>query len=422
MENNDVKFIGPGGSGKSTTLCETFYLAKQTGKNVFYVDLGAALDSQYEKCSAEGFYCFIDNAQKLNDFPCLVRMLTGGRRHVCLAFSATILQTSGDRTLRCRIRAMSEFRFVPFTTAEIQNFIRKNCPGKTYNNVTTLPLVVSKCLLSDKDYSDYISTIIRDIFLHLTSKLTAPQEATYFANIFKLLYMFIHLEDGMQHSDKLDLLDCGLIFQKADRYQLVYQRDIVLSRLCQVARSHYNVFSVYDVGGAEELLFSDSCRRGEISAVCRGSPPRTITGRGYKDSTLRITCDSFLVQQEIGSVVSVPPGPTCSLIKLAQRHPAIDFIIYSFRGSVASKVLYFVQVSSQTYQSRDKEKKLSAVTVPSPLLDNKSPYNFYRNYFNMNTSSEVYYIYSTTAVIPSDDTFSRNNRDKTSVYFHQLHT
>ncbi len=61
---------------------------------------------------------------------------------------------------------------------------------------------------------------------------------------------------------------------------------------------------------------------------------------------------------------------------VAQRnHPAIDFIIYGSTGPVGTRVLYFIQVSSSSYQNRNK--KLSAVTDLSRDLGNESPYKYY---------------------------------------------
>ncbi len=38
------------------------------------------------------------------------------------------------------------------------------------------------------------------------------------------------------------------------------------SRLCRESLENHILFSKYDIGGAEELYFSDCCRRGVINA------------------------------------------------------------------------------------------------------------------------------------------------------------
>ena len=199
-------------------------------------------------------------------------------------------------------------------------------------------------------------------------------------------------------------------------YELVYERSFVYSQLCETAKNNRALFSKYDLGGAEELQFSDCCQRGTITAKCLGTC-YTIKGRSVKPSTLQITCANFCEQGTIGGPIAVPNEPTCCLIKLAPRHPAIDFIIYKSDGGVQTRVVYFIQVSSSTYQHR--QKKFGSVTEPYSDLEDKSPYEFYKKMFNM-TSSEVYYIYSTPSPLPSNADFTRCKADKNRVYFHQL--
>ena len=126
-------------------------------------------------------------------------------------------------------------------------------------------------------------------------------------------------------------------------------------------------------------------------------------------------------QPTIGADVEVDLSSSTSvLIKLARDHPAIDFVIVSSEGSVDSKRLYLIQVSSSQYQHRPKERRLGAVNDNFSCLQNQTPYNYFRTMFQMR-SAEVFYIYSTTCFIPFDSSFSTVQREKDSVYFHQLH-
>ena len=68
---------------------------------------------------------------------------------------------------------------------------------------------------------------------------------------------------------------------------------------------------------------------------------------------------------------------TCVLIKLARSHPSIDFIIYQSDGPIHTRRPYFVQVSSSPYQSRPKEKKISAVENKFGVLSDVSVYSHY---------------------------------------------
>lgn len=114
------------------------------------------------------------------------------------------------------------------------------------------------------------------------------------------------------------------------------------------------LFAKYAIGGADELQY---CQRGTITAVCRGQTCLTINGKTARSRTLNITCSSFLEQPAIGAAIpNLSLGdPQCCLIKLARDNFAIDFIIYQSQGTVASRVLYFIQVSGMAYQAREIE-------------------------------------------------------------------
>ncbi len=266
--------------------------------------------------------------------------------------------------------------------------------------------------------------LVNHIFLKLVDGLEKPGESTEPVAILRLLYSYLHASESMEACYLLQLINSGLVYHKgvnpelasAD-CELVHERQFVFKQLCQTAESHRVLFSRYDLGGAQELLFSDCCQRGQISATCFGTC-RTISGRAVKPANLYITCINFCEQVTIGAPVQLPTGPTCCLIKLAPNHPAIDFIIYKNEGGVRTRVLYFIQISAQTYQSR--QKKFDAVLKLFDSLGKDSPYKFYRNMFNMNRSTEVYYIYSTPAPLPSDAAFTNCKKDKDRVYFHKL--
>ena len=186
------------------------------------------------------------------------------------------------------------------------------------------------------------------------------------------------------------------------------------SKLCDVAKAHHALFTKFDIGGAQELQFTGCCRRGPISAECHGENCFTITGNTKKLPTLTIKCNEFLEQDTIGSNFTIPASPTCCLVKLPHRHPAIDFIIYETKGSMSSITLYFIQVSANCYQERTT--KLHAVEELSCDLGNMPPYNYYKQF---QRSSEVYYIFSSPKV-PVNADFSREKKDQTRVYFHKL--
>ena len=414
MKKFHCSFLGCKGAGKSTTLVETYYLARSKGMNAIYMDLACEQDSDYHNCTGVGVYFFVDNAQLLRrkEMIAITAMLRQG--NTCLAFSSTVfkissaLQDRGDSTFNCPVQTLKCYEFVPFTDLEVQNYIDSNCPGETYSGKTTLPVVVKTCLLGGRTYDYVMGRMLNHMFVKLFGSTVGDDEAT----LLKLIYTFLHIGNQMSRMSRLKLVSIGLLFDKADdNSELVFERKYIHEKLCQHAH-----FMKFDIGGAEELQFSDCCHRGQITAVCRGNC-YTITGKTPQKSTLTITCTEFLVQNHIHERVTVSSGPTCCLIKLAINHPAIDFIIYESKGPVGTRVLYFIQVSASNYQNR--VKKLSAVTDLSSELGNESPYKYYRAMFKVN-SAEVFYIYSSPTPVPLTAAFSTDKRDKNRVYFHQL--
>ena len=367
-------------------------------------------DSNYCNCSGVGVYFFVDNAQLLrrNRMIAIAPMVRQG--NACLAFSSTLLKISslaienrGNSRLNCPVETFKCYDFVPFTDLEVQNYIRSNCPGKTYSEKTTLPVVVKTCLLGGRTYDAVMAEMLTHMFIRLFGGTIGDEEA----KILKSLYSFLHMGNQMSRMSRYDLISCGFLFDKADgNSELVFERKYIYNKLCQTA-----LFMKFDIGGAEEVQFSDCCHRGQITAVCRGNC-YTITGKTPKKSTLTITCTEFLQQNHIHDRVTVSSGPTCCLIKLAINHPAIDFIIYESKGPVGTRVLYFIQVSASNYQNRTK--KLSAVTDLSSELGNESPYKYYRAMFQVNSAD------SSPTPVPLNAAFSTDKRDKNSVYFHQL--
>ncbi len=231
------------------------------------------------------------------------------------------------------------------------------------------------------------------------------------AMLLRLLYSFFHLSGNMNERSLLQLQYSGLIWRNREGQVCpAYERRFLFDQVCETAETHHALFSRYDLGGAEELGFSDCCRSGAIRIVCRGIG-RTINGKKELQKSYEIQCKE---QSIIGNPVEIDLSTrTCVLIKLARSHPAIDFIIYQSEGPVATRTLYFVQVSSSPYQARPKERKLSAVNNVYDTVSNVSVYNYYHSMFAIRGAS-VFYVYSSPVNIPSFTTVQN------CVYFHKL--
>jgi len=70
------------------------------------------------------------------------------------------------------------------------------------------------------------------------------------------------------------------------------------------------------------------------------------------------------------------------IIKLAQNHPAIDFLIINDSElGVGNRTLYLVQVSVQQYQKRSESGRYSAINQPFNTLSGETPMKFYKKGF-----------------------------------------
>lgn len=87
------------------------------------------------------------------------------------------------------------------------------------------------------------------------------------------------------------------------KYQLVHERKYVFGAVIDAARLNHALFAKYDIGGADEHLFSQYCQRGTITAVCRDQTCLTINGKTARSRILNNTCSSYLEQPAIGAAI-----------------------------------------------------------------------------------------------------------------------
>jgi hypothetical protein len=160
----------------------------------------------------------------------------------------------------------------PFTDDEVRLYITKNCPGETYTEKTTLPLVIQRVLFNGELYQ----AVVVDLAYYIMDKLLDSLQSTGKSDTLKLLYSYFHLSNSMHMADLLRLRNCGLVYcrspeLRSEDLELVFERRIIFNLLLHTAAENVALFSRYDIGGAHELLFSDCCRRGEIRATCLGA-------------------------------------------------------------------------------------------------------------------------------------------------------
>ena len=82
-----------------------------------------------------------------------------------------------------------------------------------------------------------------------------------------------------------------------------------------------------------------------------------------------------------------------TVIKLAENHVAIDFLILDDDGTKAHNVLYFVQVSTRKYQDRLASNRLGAIKEKGTHTASKTPLNFYATELEVD-ESRCYFVYA----------------------------
>ena len=117
--------IGPSSSGKSTTLNKLWLTARSMSQKAYYVDVESD-DGTFCK-PKETELCFVDNAQKLKHRNSLIRVLKYFKS-LCLAFSPTVLDETGNSLSKCPFKYTELVCFTPFSTEEFSAYARK----KTY--------------------------------------------------------------------------------------------------------------------------------------------------------------------------------------------------------------------------------------------------------------------------------------------------
>ncbi len=127
---------------------------------------------------------------------------------------------------------------------------------------------------------------------------------------------------------------------------------------------------------------------------------------------IEFTCNKYLKQNRIGDFVPTDSN-SITLMHLAQRHFAIDFLIVDDTGV---KKLCFIQVSCQFYKKRAKDNRYSAVKKGTYQLGDKSPLDYYSRLYKVDEICCVY-VYSSPQHHTDTDIFEK---DEDYVYVHYL--
>ena len=201
----------------------------------------------------------------------------------------------------------------------------------------------------------------------------------------------------------VELVEAGLCYYNAQgKAHLTYPHTTVRDSLEQHIEDVIALFADFAKGPALELHF------------------RLLAYKGFEACTLAKqhvvhipAPTSYEIQQQPGDVLEPPQTGQCVLIKLAENHVAVDFLIVDATElGAASKKLFFVQVSVMQYQERSSEGKVAAIHQPSAHTHDQSPWDYYTNMLQCRKSNS-YYVYAS----PAESTFSK---DRDTVYLINL--
>lgn len=115
--------------------------------------------------------------------------------------------------------------------------------------------------------------------------------------VLRSIYSLCHA-GACESSAIIRLQNCGIVYKSGAEYKLAYEKCIVLESLLGCARTQHALFSEFNIGAANELLFLNLCTSGELRATCLGSNAHTICGRTLKENNIIITCKQSFFSEE----------------------------------------------------------------------------------------------------------------------------
>ncbi len=266
MEDNQVAIVGPlgpKGVGKSTLLIEAYHKARGMGKNCLYFDLSMVKDKAANvMTTTTSSWTMPSVYAATHAFIHVPAMVLSSKR--CLAFSSSCFDNEGGiADQKCCLPYNVLVTLLPFSQEEVNDYLHKLGSAHTFNRDTTLPDVIRKCVCSGQDisktYEDVLYRTISDVVGRLLRRMQSS------AHLLTSLY-YICLLGKDQHVKQLHV--CNLVYFEHGEYKLVYDRSILTKYLTESAKQHHAQMLQYDVGGANELLFNQSCRLGPISLQC----------------------------------------------------------------------------------------------------------------------------------------------------------
>lgn len=378
-------FLGPKSCGKSATLLSLCHHVKNEGNKVVFINMKLALSPKFSSSSIlpEDTILFVDNAQMLgNESPeaRIVRLLRQFAKCCCYAFSSLVF-SERDSIVKADCHGCLDIRFRPFTEDEFEEWaskkgIQQPDNKKRFSELSAqIPIVLNR--LQQREFTEVqadriLSSMFADQFSSLHSRLRNSQEELS-AFLLQILRAAMYVRASLLIHEWEFLCDQGFVYADAEvdpsspsYYQLVYPRKIMLQHLGKQMTKLYTCLAEFAKGAAFEILvlYNMECF------------PHTAT-RGDKKEEINIPICTDVYFQRHFEFPSRKIGK-CTIIKLSENHPAIDFLILDdTRLEKDSCKLFLVQVSIKSYQNRGANEKYSAVNRKQ--INGKSVKQYYTN-------------------------------------------
>lgn len=373
-------FIGPKDSGKTTTLAELFNVLLEEGKNVAFIDL-VALPSTIEFDPISVEIVFLDNAQLLRNSPKVIKWLQGVMATVFMAFSPVITKASGDTIETCKIKVGKSWYFGPFTSMELDRFKLETSPEslKFFEEVKkdAFPGLINKCI--HQKAKNYYSIALFFAATSFVRQFRFYNSDPYIPQL--ILICSLRGLNSLTKFELFNLVHTGFAYYREDSnsFFLTYPISMIMSEISQGESQVYKIMLAYNSGMALEFRFA-----GKVLSMigvyteCLGNEPQAIRGQITKKKAYHLKCSNIIYQQDISSSIQ-PDNGTCTLVKLVEDHPALDFLIIDKSYGKDSNRLFFIQVSLSRYECRNTDKRFDSI------------FNTFKNFFDYTTSPFEHY-------------------------------
>ena len=367
-------FYGPSGSGKSTTLLMLAHNAKKKKKSVLFISLANNVSINVPESFSRDYFIFVDDAQNLRNCKDVVEFIEKTAEAACLAFSPVLGEKHGNSTANCPIKPTNFFNFTPFTEQEVMRYSKAN------KECTDQEILLPKCLSMHIPMGDIVRTICDNLYstfkkFRVSSAELQDRDDGPTVNLINACS-----PGTLSEVQKAAALRSGLFYIRDDMVIPAYPKHLLLDELASHVKIMYTAMREFNLGMAVEFLFSVSIQRTIMTAMCRGSDPRPValsTRAKTCDETFTLQCDNYIVQQKIKDNLMTVTGPGCHLVKLFERHPAIDFLVIDNSAGKCSRRLFLIQVSAVKYQKRDSNKQVDTVLKSNHITNKQTPVDFY---------------------------------------------